>query len=142
MWYTQVLFKSLAFILRKPILTFKKLIVIGLRYLKCQFFLFIVDDKNQKSWFFKKRFLLVNINIDITFEIFFLILNNIEIDLNNQKLNLRSYITIKTLSIIKLIKFVRKKEFIDIIFNLDDKIFVVHIISFSSLGPIYAFYRV
>lgn len=41
---------------------------------------FLLDDKADRPQFFEKTFLIVNINIDITLEILFLILNNVKID--------------------------------------------------------------
>lgn len=53
----------------------------------------LVDDKDKKSRFFKKIFLLANISIDIAFEILFHILNNIQIDYNNEELMWKLYIS-------------------------------------------------
>lgn len=39
--------------------------------------LFSVDDKDRKSWFFEKTFLLANISIDVTFGILFLTNSNL-----------------------------------------------------------------
>lgn len=47
---------------------------------------FLLDDKDKKFRFFEEIFLLANISIDIVFGIFFLILNNVQIDFNNQEL--------------------------------------------------------
>lgn len=48
--------------------------------------LFQVDDNDGKFRFFKEKFLLANINMNTIFEILFLILGNIEINFNDQKL--------------------------------------------------------
>lgn len=40
----------------------------------------LVEDKEKKSCYFEKAFLLTDINMNITLEIPFFILNNIEID--------------------------------------------------------------
>lgn len=47
---------------------------------------FLVDNKNKKFRFFEESFLLIHISINITFEIFFLTLSNVKINLNNWKL--------------------------------------------------------
>lgn len=45
--------------------------------------LFQVDDKDKKFRFFTKSFLFFDISINVVFEMFFLILSNIEINFNN-----------------------------------------------------------
>lgn len=47
---------------------------------------FLVDNIDGKSRFFEKTFLLVDISINITFEMSFLILNNVKINFIDQKL--------------------------------------------------------
>lgn len=41
---------------------------------------FKVDYKDRKFWFFKKTFLLANFSIDITLNMFFLTLSNVEVN--------------------------------------------------------------
>lgn len=48
--------------------------------------LFQINDWDKKFRFFKETFLLANISIDIAFRILFLILSNIKLNFNNQKL--------------------------------------------------------
>lgn len=96
--------------------------------------IFVVDNKDRKSWFLEETFLLVNINIDIVFRIFFFNLNNIEINFIDQKLKKRLYHTAKTLSTSRWVKLVRKKEFIVVAFNLDNKIFIVYIAFFTNIN--------
>lgn len=45
--------------------------------------LFQLDNKDKKSHFFKKTFLLANISIDVALKMFFLILSNIEVNFND-----------------------------------------------------------
>lgn len=47
--------------------------------------LFQVDDKDKKSRFLEKIFLLTDISLDIVFGIPFLILSNVEVNFNNRK---------------------------------------------------------
>lgn len=54
--------------------------------------LFQVDDKDRKTSFFETAFLLADISMDVVFEMFFLIQNNIKINFYNQKLKQRLYI--------------------------------------------------
>lgn len=48
--------------------------------------LFQVDDEDKKSYFFKKTFLLTNININVAFRMPLLILSNVEVNFNGQEL--------------------------------------------------------
>lgn len=48
--------------------------------------LFQVNDKDKKSHFFKKTFLLPNTNMDILFQLLFLILSKIKMNFNNEAL--------------------------------------------------------
>lgn len=48
-----------------------------------------IDEKNKKSRFFEKAFLLADISIDIVFEIPLLTLSNVEIDFDNQNIKIR-----------------------------------------------------
>lgn len=48
--------------------------------------LFKIDDKDKKSHFFEKTFLLTNIGINIAFKMLFLILNNVELNFNDRQL--------------------------------------------------------
>lgn len=47
----------------------------------------LIDDKKEISQFFEKTFLVIDISIDITLELSFLTLSNIEIYFTNLKLN-------------------------------------------------------
>lgn len=47
---------------------------------------FWIDNKNGKSCFFKRTFLLADISINITFGMFFLILSNVKDNFTDQKL--------------------------------------------------------
>lgn len=44
---------------------------------------FLVDNIDEKSQFFEKTFLLVDINIDIAFQLLFLTLSNIKVNFTN-----------------------------------------------------------
>ena len=47
---------------------------------------FFILDKNNKKRFFKKSFLSANIKLNIVLKIFFLIINNVNIDFQAQDL--------------------------------------------------------
>lgn len=72
---------------------------------------FLVDAKNKKLRFFEETFLLANISIEVTLEMFFFTLSNIEINFINQELRWRSYTIIKVFFITKWVELIRKKKF-------------------------------
>lgn len=71
--------------------------------------LFQIDDKESKSCFFEKTFLLADMSIYITFEIFVPILSNFEFNFNNSELISRLYIAVETLFTTKQVKSVGNK---------------------------------
>lgn len=105
--------------------------------------LFWVDKKDGKPHFFEETFLLADISIDIAFKISFFTLNNIVVNFNNQELKWSLYITAKALFTIKQIEMVGRKEFVVIVLNLENDIFVVYILSLtiSDMSKIHPFCR-
>lgn len=93
-----------------------------------------MNDKNEKSQFFKETFLLADISMDIAFRIFFLILNNVKVNFSDWKLRSRSYIIVKAFFTIGQVELIEKKEFIATTYDLDNNIFIVHITSFASFN--------
>lgn len=87
---------------------------------------FLMKNKDRKSRFFDKTFLLVDISMDVTFEIFFFILSNVDVNFTDQKLISRLYIIAKLICIIQRLELAGKKEFVVAILDLEDKIFVIH----------------
>lgn len=105
--------------------------------------LFLIDNKDEKSCFSKKMFLLTNISMDIAFEIVFFIISNNRINYNNKDFRWWSYTITKAFFTIKEVPLIGKKEFAVVIIVSNDKIFVVYIISLISLYlDIYSSYRV
>lgn len=102
---------------------------------------FLIDDNNIKSRFFEEKFLLANINIDIIFKMLFFNLNNLKIDFNDWKDKWRLYIIVEVLPIIRQIELIRKKFFITLVLDLNNKTFVVYIIFLIYSDPVYPFYR-
>lgn len=94
---------------------------------------FSINDKGKKSQFFKKAFFLADIIIDIVLEIPFFTLSNSEINFLKWELNWRLYTIIEALQTTKWVELVEKKEFIAIVFNLDDDTFIAHIAFLASL---------
>ena len=72
----------------------------------------------------------------------FLIFSRADIRFAKQKFVLRIYTAVKALSITKRIDIIDKKEFAVGELNLDDEIFVVHVVALAELTimPIYLFY--
>lgn len=48
--------------------------------------LFEINDKDKKTRFFEKTFLLADISIDVAFKVLFLSLTNVEVNFNNRQL--------------------------------------------------------
>lgn len=75
--------------------------------------------------------------MDVIFEMFFLILGNVQVNFNNQEFSWGLYIILQVLPNTMWFELVRKKEFIVIALNLDDETFVVHIVPIVNLDPIH-----
>lgn len=71
---------------------------------------------------------MTNIKLDIVFDIFFLTINNVDINLQIQNLQYNFYTTKKVLSTTKRVKLIETKEFEIIALYLDYKIFIIYII--------------
>lgn len=89
--------------------------------------IFSMSNKNSKMRFFEKNFLLANVKPDIVLGIFFLTINNANVNFKAQNLQWRSYTTAKVLLTIRKIKLIEKKKFIIAILYSDYKTFVVYI---------------
>lgn len=94
--------------------------------------LFLIDDKYKRFRFFKKTFLLADINIDIIFRLLFFTLSNVKTHFNNLKLKQKLYTIIKTFFIIKQVELVEKKEFVTKTLNSKDEIFVIYVAFFAN----------
>ena len=90
---------------------------------------FSMMDKANQLRFFKKTFLVANVSPKVIFGILFLTLSGIDIDFLGRKLRWKIYTTKKTLSTTRRVKLVGKKEFTAAVFDLEDEIFVIHIVS-------------
>lgn len=94
-------------------------------------FLFLMENKEEKSSFLEESFLLANISMDIVFQLLFFTLNNIEVNLNKSELGLRLYTTAETLSTTKQVDLVGKKEFAGVSLNPKDETSIVYIVSLT-----------
>lgn len=102
--------KKLNFCLRKIYISTQKINSSRFEIFEIVIDSFLVDDKNRKSRFFKKDFLLVDITIDIAFGILYFSLSNIKINFNNDKFRLRLYIITEDQLTIKWFEVPRKKS--------------------------------
>lgn len=90
-----------------------------------------MNDKAKKLWLFEEIFLLANISINIVLGIFLFTLSKTKNNFRNWKLNSRSYITIEALFTIKRVELIRDKELVSTVFDSDNKISIIYIVSFT-----------
>lgn len=88
---------------------------------------FQVEDKFEKTWFFKEIFLIVNTNIKMILNIYFLIFINANVLFTEQKLTWKLYISAKALSTTKYVQIVGLKKFVVVVLDLSKEIFIVYI---------------
>ena len=81
---------------------------------------------NNRERFFEKSFLLADVKPNIVLEMFFLTMNNADIDFQAQDLQWRSYTTRDILLTTKQIELIEKNEFITAAFDSEYKVFIVH----------------
>ena len=104
--------------------------------------IFSITDKVNQVRFYKKTFLVANVNLEIVFRMLFLTLSSINIDFFDWKLCWRSYTTSEALPTTRYVKLVRKKDFPAAARDSEYDIFVVHIASLDSIPlNVYLFYR-
>lgn len=71
--------------------------------------------------------MLADTSIKVVLEMFFLSLSNANFKFGAKKLFGRSYITAKALSTAKKIKLIHKHEFVEVVFDDNSNIFVIHV---------------
>lgn len=96
-----------------------------------------MKNKEKRSHFFEKTFILAEINMDIILNISFLILSNVKIDFVDCYIYWKSYTIVKVLLITRQIELIGNKKFVVVVLNLEDKAFVVHIASISLDWDVY-----
>ena len=89
---------------------------------------------NKINWvrFFEKTFLIANVSLEVVFRILFLTPSNANIDFSGQKLWWKTFTTKEAFSTTRRIELEGKKEFATTKLDLEYKIYVVHVTSFSS----------
>ena len=93
---------------------------------------YLVMDKVNRVRFFKETFLVANISPKAVFGMFFLTLNNADIDFLDREFRWRTYIIREALPTTRRVKLVSKKEFVTTVLDLKSETFVVHVASFGS----------
>lgn len=103
-----------------------------------------MDDKDRSFYFFEETFLPTEISMDVALGISFLILRNVEVNMNNQKLMWRSYITAKAVFISKKVMLIGKKEFATAVLDPEDDTFIVHIarLAICDMSKVHLSHRV
>lgn len=84
------------------------------------------------SQFYKEIFLLADISMDITLEMLFVMLRNIEIDYISCHICWKTDIITKIILTTSKVELIEKKEFIAAAFDLRNKAFVVYVASISQ----------
>lgn len=92
---------------------------------------FLVKDKEERSCFFEKTFLLANISINIALCIPFFILSNVEIYNVDFYIYWKIYTVAKVFPTIRQVKLIRKREFVTATLDLEHQVFIVYIASIS-----------
>ena len=95
---------------------------------------FQVEDKLEKPWFFQKTFLLVDFSIKVVLEILFLTFSNADIKFAQKEFIWRFYTIAETLSTIKQVKIIDRKEFAKAALHEHVEVFVVHMISLLTMA--------
>ena len=88
-----------------------------------------MEDEKKRSHFFEQTFLLTGISMNIALEMPSITLSNIEINFTGCHLYWRTYTTGNVLLTISYVELIGKREFTTIVFDLEDKTFVVNIAS-------------
>lgn len=94
---------------------------------------FLVQDRLEKVWFFKKTFLLIDTSMKVILEILFFIFSNVDIWFIKKELIWRSYTTTEALPTIKKVKLIDKKKFATAGIDKNSEIFIIHMIALDIL---------
>lgn len=92
---------------------------------------FSIENKKRRSHIFEEMFLLTNISMNIMLWMFFFTLSNIEIDFVGHHIYWRIYTIVKLVLTISQDELIEKKEFVAVVFDSKDEVFVIHIVSIS-----------
>ena len=87
---------------------------------------FSILNKDERERFFKRSFLLANIQPDVVLRMFFLTINNVDIDFQAWDLQQKSYTTRNIFLTTRQFELIGKKVFAIAALNLEHKTFVVY----------------
>ncbi len=94
-----------------------------------------MSDKDGRERFFEKSFLLADVKPNIVLGMFFLTMNNADIDFQARDLQWRSYTTGNVLPTTKQVQLIGKKKYAIAALDLEHETFVVHVAALSvNLG--------
>ena len=93
---------------------------------------FLITDQADRLRFFEEIFLRANVSPDVVLRMRFFTLSDADIDFPKRKLQWKSYTIKKTLSTIKQVKLVRKKEFVVAVLDLGYESFIVYVASLEN----------
>lgn len=95
---------------------------------------FWLDNKNKKLFFSEKILFQANISMIIALEILFLTLTIVKINLNDGEFKERSFIAANSISTIRRMKYVWKKDFAIAALDLNNEIIVIYVASLYFLN--------
>lgn len=98
---------------------------------------FKVQNKLGKARFFQKIFLVAYNNNELIFKMFFLNFSKIEINFAYKRFTWRTYIIAEAFSTTKKDQIINRKKFAKRVLDLDQKTFVIHVTTFTTLMPIH-----
>lgn len=96
--------------------------------------MFKIEDKKEKFCYFDKIFLLANFIINVVLMMLFLSFNNVKMNFLELKIFFKNLHSYKSISIIKKVKLVKKKQFATIALNLKKESYIIYIVRFSSFN--------
>ena len=95
---------------------------------------FQVQDKFGKARFFQETFLVADTSIEVVWGMLFLAFSKVEVDFAEKELTWKLYTIAKALPTIVKVQIIRPKEFAKVALDLDQEIFVVHVV--TLINPI------
>ena len=100
---------------------------------------FSVEDEENRYYFFRKTFLLVDISMDVALGMIFFILKNDKIDFAGCYLHRKTYTIAKTFPSTRQVELIGKKKFTITALDPKNKAFIVHVAFISQDLDVYLF---
>lgn len=96
---------------------------------------FLVQNKLDRVWFFKKIFLLVNTSIEVVLEMPIHSLNNVDVEFTEARELIRKmYTVIKAIPTTQRVKLINKYNFVNAILDKNSEIFVIYVAILKASG--------